>query len=178
MTTNQGKLILPSTPNSVFPSSAIISALSAWSSFIWSLSSQNGVLLLVVYLLSLNAASLTTYLFHFQHTFHPSFLACQTALQSYQACFPFEVIAAQFTARLCGVSQENFWQKPDAEFWSRCGYLHWRDVLERNPAAVFMQVLIQIRALGGFFCFPSLQKISRAYSSLFHKLLFQKLPEK
>lgn len=38
----------------------------------------------------------------------------------------------------------------------------------------FMQVLIEIRALGvvfGFFCFPSLQKISWAYYYLLHKLL-------
>lgn len=108
MTVAQGKLIPPSTPNSVFTSPATIYALSAWSHIIWSVSGQNGVIVFIVSLF-LNVTSSTTSQFHFCHSFHPSsFLACQTTLQTHQTCFPAEVTAAELTARFCSISQENF----------------------------------------------------------------------
>lgn len=172
MTAMQGEFVLASTPTSVFTLSAAISALSTWSYFISSLLRQNGVLLFLSYLPYLNVASTYCCFIPFV-TLFPSFassLACQTALQSYQTGFPFEVIAARFPARLCSISQENLWQKSDTEFWSRCGRLHWRDVLECNPAGGFMRVLVQLRAQEGGFALPFFWKISCAHSLLLQLL--------
>lgn len=168
MTAMQGKFILASTPTSVFTLSAAISALSTWSYFISSLLHQGGVLLFLSYLSYSNVASIYCCFIPFVTLFlsFTSFLACQPAPQSYQTGFPFEAIAARFPARLCSISQENLWQKSDTEFWSRCGRLHWRDVLEWNLAGGFKQVLIQIRAQEGVLTLPFFWKISCAHSLL------------
>lgn len=97
-------------------------------------------------------------------TFHPLpcfiFFSFPDSTANHQACFSFEVIAAQFPARLCSISQENLWQEPDIEFWGRCGHLHRRDVLEWNPAGGFHVLADADKGTGRHFCLPSLKQIA------------------
>lgn len=99
-----------------------------------------------------------------------SFLACQTALQSDQACFPAEVTAAQLTARLCSISQENFGTSltlnSEADVAASIGGMCWREI-----QGCFYADADTDKGTGSFSCFSPLQKNSQVFSSLLHKLL-------
>lgn len=91
-----------------------------------------------------------------------SFLACQTALQNDQACFPAEVTAAQLTARLCSISQENFGTSltlnSEADVAASIGGMCWREI-----QGCFYAGADTDKGTGSFSCFSPLQKNSQVF---------------
>lgn len=94
---------------------------------------------------------------------------------NYQTCFAIEVTAAELTASLCSISQENFGNSlmlnSRADVAASIAGMCWREI-----QGYFYAGADTDKGTGSFLCFHPLQKISQVYSLLCK--LSQKLPEK
>lgn len=160
MTVAQGKLILPRTHNCFYIISDYLCSVSLKLHYLKCVKSK---WCHCFYSLSLLECHLIYYfLIPFPSLFPSliSFLACQTVLQNYQTCFPIEVTALRSQPGFAALVRKTL-----AVAWRWIPRQTWLPPSEgysgEKSKGVFMQVLIQIGALGVFLVFLPYKRFHR-----------------